>query len=85
MTDGDEREGIERVGERSVVIRRASLREWDHSQAIRSGRETALQEVLQYVLDAHAHAPQYSDTRPWAELAVFLRDKIKENADGAQT
>jgi hypothetical protein len=78
-----ETHGIRAIGEVPVVIRRDSVVEADHSQAYRSGREAAFQEVLAYARQQHERTGRYDDTRPWIEIRLFLTDKIKETADGA--
>ena len=79
----DETDGILRIGEVPVIRRRDRIVFNDHAQAIRSAREAAFGEVLAYVLKCHAATPKYEDTRPWMNLEIFLRDRIRDN--GATT
>jgi hypothetical protein len=78
-----ERDGVLQVGEVPVIRRRDRVIFETHSQAWRSGREDAYGEALAYVLERHAAAGPYDDTRSWSEMETFLRDRIKEN--GATT
>jgi len=77
-----ETEGILQVGEVPVVIRRDSAVEADHSQAVRSGRQSAFEDALRYVDLAQSSAPPFTDLRPYADLRTFLLDKIRETANG---
>lgn len=74
-----ETEGILRVGEVPLLRRRDRITFEDHAQAYRSGRESAFGEMLAYVLAAEAQVPAYEDTRPWSNMARFLRDRIRDN------
>lgn len=81
----DETEGILQVGEVSVIVRRDSPREADHSQAFRSGAERAYRDALLYVAERIEKAPPYTDTRALSDMIVFLTDRIQEVAADART
>jgi hypothetical protein len=74
-----ETEGILQVGELPVIRRRERVISGDHSQAFRSGAEKAYGEMLEYANAKLAAVPPYEDTRPWGEMILFLRDRIKDN------
>lgn len=61
-----------------MVRRRDSPREENHDQAWRSGRESALREVQQYVGDRLKQAGPFDDTRPLTDLETFLLDRLTE-------
>ncbi len=78
-----ERDGIVQVGEIPVIRRRDRFVEDGHSQAFRSGREAALGDMLEYATGRLASTGRYEDTRPWSEMIIFIRDRIRDN--GAST
>lgn len=78
----DEKAGILEVGEFPVIRRRDAQTEADHTEAMRSGRRTALQEVLAWTIEEHGRCGPYDDTRPWIRIRLQLADMIRSD-DGA--
>lgn len=72
-----EYDGILRIGEVPVVIRRDRVVESDHAQAYRSGAVAALTDVAAYVTRCLAAAGPYDDTRSLLDLQMYLADRIR--------
>jgi hypothetical protein len=74
-----ETDGILQVGEVPVIVRRDSPREENHQEAHRSGRESALREMLVFINESEAAAPPFTDLRPYANLRTWVTDKMRAN------